>query len=226
MQTDWVKIRTDIYRDPKVLKMADHLMEFALRDSNVTRNVTRCATVGALVAIWGAIRQHGAPIALERASIDESETSSALLRGASLSHLDDIADLPGIGAAMESVGWVEVVGEDLEFPAFFGENNTDPKASQRSAAAERQRRYRERKREVLAKHRVDTRREFFLIEVELAVQAVINASLPDVCCCLSVTDSVNVLERRHHDILATAYPETPFEQRLEKCFVDLRNANK
>ncbi len=84
--------------------------------------------------------------------------------------LDDIADLPGIGAAMESVGWAFDSPEGLVFPRFFEDNNVDPEAAAKEKAAARQKRFRERQkqesdvnsdvtRDVTVTHREEKRRE-------------------------------------------------------------------
>ena len=70
MAGDWIKMRTDLYRDPKVSRICDHLMgsdsglaryvnQHLQRDMSVTRNVIRNVTVGALVAVWGVLRHRG-----------------------------------------------------------------------------------------------------------------------------------------------------------------------
>ena len=64
MSSDWIKMRTDIYRDPKICIIADLLLDKDSELSNyvnqnlqcnmsVTRNVMRNMAVGALVTIWG-----------------------------------------------------------------------------------------------------------------------------------------------------------------------------
>lgn len=141
MAADWIKMRTDLYRDPKVCLMADLLIakdselaryvsQIMQRDMTVTRNVTRNAVVGALVSIWGIARQRG-----ERVGDD------LVMQNCSPSVLDDIADLSGIGEAMEYVGWVNVADEGIVFPDFFRTYNIEPDTKN----AERQRRYREKK---------------------------------------------------------------------------------
>jgi hypothetical protein len=69
-----------------------------------------------------------------------------LLPGCTIKVLDDIADLPGIGKAMESVGWAKQTENDVVLPGFFNEFNSDPKQG-KSASAERQKKYRERKKQ-------------------------------------------------------------------------------
>jgi len=145
MAADWIKMRSDIYRDPKVSVIAESLMahdgelsryvsQMCQRDMTVTRNVMRNVTVGALVSIWGVMRQRG-----KRCDDD------LLCDGVSVAVLDDIADLPGIGAAMASAGWVVQDADGISFPNFFEGYNVDPAEKNASGNAERQRRYRERR---------------------------------------------------------------------------------
>lgn len=146
MAVDWIRMRTDLYRDPKVVMIADHLSRSGglldryvsqqmQCDMAITRNALRCATVGALVTVWGVTRHNG-----------KRNTDDLIVRGARLTVVDEIADLPGFGEAMASVGWVRETKEGLVFPNFFEEFNSDPTSVTRSSAAERQRRYRERQR--------------------------------------------------------------------------------
>lgn len=144
MAGDWIKMRVDLYRDPKVIVMADALMakdgELARyvnqnkqRDMTVTRNVMRNVTVGALVSIWGVARKQGKRI-----------DDALVLADCCVSVLDDIAELPGIGEAMEAAGWVAQTEDGLLFPRFFEEHNTDYE-EQKAKNRERQARYRAKK---------------------------------------------------------------------------------
>jgi hypothetical protein len=130
MSSDWIKMRTDIYRDPKISTMADVLIARGGGcNSNVTRNVMRNACVGALVSVWGVVRQRGKRIG-----------SDLRVTCANISALDDISDIEGFGAALESIGWVVQSDNDLVFPRFFDDYNAETGASKN---AERQRKYRE-----------------------------------------------------------------------------------
>jgi hypothetical protein len=142
VSSDWVKMRTDLYRDPKVSVIAAELMSpdgdlarFVSQncqcDMTVTRNVMRNVTVGALVSVWGVMRQRG-----------KRNDDDLVCQGVTVAVLDDIADLPGFGAAMQSAGWVAETGDGIKFPRFFEEFNVEPSASPNAI---RQRRYRERK---------------------------------------------------------------------------------
>jgi len=147
MAGDWVKMRSDLYRDPKVCVIADALMsdggalstsvnQIRQRDMCVTRNVMRNVTVGALVSVWGVMRQRG-----KRDDVD------LVCSGVSLSVIDDIADLPGFGDAMSLAGWASETAQGVVFPRFFEEYNIDPADISRKQNADRQRRFRERKKE-------------------------------------------------------------------------------
>lgn len=170
MASDWIKMRTDLYRDPKVCVIADLLMDpdgdlsryvnqHCQRDMTVTRNVMRNVTVGSLVSVWGVMRVRG-----------KCDGDDLVCNGVTTSVIDDIADLPGFGAAMVSVGWVVETPEGLVFPRFFEDYNVDPEASSKAKAAERQARYRERQkaksdassdvtRDVTVTHREEKSRE-------------------------------------------------------------------
>lgn len=170
MAGDWIKMRTDLYRDPKVCLIAEALLDpsgdlskFVSQhlqcDMAVTRNVMRNVTVGALVTVWGIMRLRG-----KRVGVD------LVCSKATVAILDDIAELPGFGQAMASVGWVAETDEGVVFPRFFDDYNVDPTDKKASSSAERQRRYRERvkansdvtsdvTRYVTVTHREEKRRE-------------------------------------------------------------------
>ena len=142
MACDWIKMRTDLYRDPKVIMIANHLMRSTFTDEiartlgrefHVTLNVTRNVTVGCLVSIWGVTRQQG-----------ERRGNDLFLMGVSIDVVDDICETPGFGEAMESVGWVIQEPFGLVFPGFFSEYNEEVKKTKSNA--ERQKDYRERKK--------------------------------------------------------------------------------
>ena len=142
---DWIKMRTDLYRDPKVIVIAEMLMakdsdlgryvsQNCQRDMTVTRNVTRNVTVGALVSVWGVTRHRG-----------KRDGDDLVMPGVTLDVIDDISDVPGFGRAMERVGWAVQTDKGVKFPRFFSEFNTDPSLDAKSSNAERQRRYREKR---------------------------------------------------------------------------------
>lgn len=151
MAGDWIKMRVWLARDPNVISMARHLAtdeSFALwatggnheslcdvlRDKSVTARVTESVTVTALLQIWGVTRRDGAP-----------DGDDLVLRNADLETLDRIAEVPGVGAAMASVGWVLVQQDySVRFPKLLP-HITSPEERKREQAAERKRRERDRK---------------------------------------------------------------------------------
>lgn len=135
-------MRTDLYRDPKVIRIAELLEEeegllaqYVNQNTQcnmrVTRNVTRNATVGSLLSIWGLVRHRG------------KRKRDDLIIKCTLEIVDQITEMPGFGDAMRQVGWIIKDGENLIFPNYYSEMNTEPGAQ---TNAERQRRYREKKR--------------------------------------------------------------------------------
>jgi hypothetical protein len=146
MSDDWIKMRTDLYRNPKICIIADFLMKADgklarhIEQNNgqkmgVMRNVMRNVTVGALVTLWGVTRRQGKRV-----------DDDLFIKYATLDVIDDISDLPGFGEAMECVGWAEQTGDGVIFPNFFCSHNVDPKEDFKEKAAERQRRFREKQR--------------------------------------------------------------------------------
>lgn len=147
MANDWIKMRVSLCTHPKVIAItamleADPEIGKALTSGAsgplrcyVTRNVTRDVTLASLLRVWGAANEH---------------TSDGVWTGILISDLDYIAEVPGFGEMMQSVGWA-IPGEDsegrptIELPNFL-ENNVPSKSEKRSKEAERQRKYRERKR--------------------------------------------------------------------------------
>lgn len=145
MAGDWIKMRSDLYRDPKVCMIADELgrpdgplanfvNQMCQRDMTVTRNVMRNVTVGALVSVWGVLRQRGKRVG-----------DDLVVSDATFVVVDDIADLPGFGKAMNAAGWLRESESAIEFPNFFEEYNVSPGEEQKKQNAERQKRWREKR---------------------------------------------------------------------------------
>lgn len=108
MAGDWIKMRTDISIDPRVIVMAETLRtkpEFQAWcfgqkcDIGVTQRAATCVVIAALLKVWGLARSQG--------KIVGDRDEDILLQPASLTTLDVIADLTGFGDAMQSVGWAE-----------------------------------------------------------------------------------------------------------------------
>lgn len=102
-------------------------------DEIVSRDVTRDVTIASLLRVWCACNEH---------------TSDGVWSGIEIDDLDQIAGVPGFGSAMEFVGWAIPDHENstITFPNFL-EYNAPAKNGGRSSGAERQRKYRERKKQ-------------------------------------------------------------------------------
>jgi len=146
---DWIRVRTALVHDPRVILMAEILTEQIVdpteESADVLHGVIRhnlsllCnAVIGALVSVWGFLRHRGA-----------RDGDDLTLPGANLLAVDDLARLPGFGEAMARAGWVIQTQKSLVFPQFFEKWNFDPARERvRAQNAERQRRHRERYRNV------------------------------------------------------------------------------
>lgn len=144
MAGDWIKMRPTLLTSPKVNGIARALesspnVSRALSTSFngamseiVTRNVMRNVTVASLLTVWGAANEH---------------TSDGIFRNADLADIDDMVGIPGFGEAMESVGWAEYdPDEDCVILPNFNEYNTCGRDRTKKNNAERQRRYRQKKK--------------------------------------------------------------------------------
>lgn len=147
MSGEWIKMRTSLLTNPKVNGIARILEESvpvtrALSTGYtgpmaeiVTRNVMRHVTVSSLLVIWGSANEH---------------TRDGVFINADLSDIDDMVGIPGFAFAMSCVGWLEFDEKTccVTLPN-FDEYNTS--GSERTAgaksAAQRQKEYRERKKQ-------------------------------------------------------------------------------
>jgi len=144
----WIKIRADLESDPRVHRMAAHIAKsapgyiltsqakdlFGSVTDTVTRNALRDVTVMGLSRVWFAANDH---------------TTDGVFLHADLSYLDDLAHIPGFGAAMQSVGYAlhDPEAHTVSLPRFV-EHNAPDKNGERSktAAARRQQRLRDKKK--------------------------------------------------------------------------------
>lgn len=155
MSAEWIKMRVWLAKDPKVVAMSDFLAtqrEFMdwvtdpvrrhCEDSvyeHVTRNVTVSVTVAALLQVWGVANESG-----------KVENDDLLLPHATVDGLDEICGIPCFGAAMAHVDWAiedqSIPGKAaVRFPKFLT-HNVPVEDRARNSNAERQRRFREAKR--------------------------------------------------------------------------------
>ncbi len=103
MAGDWIKMRSDLRRHPKVVRMASAL------------NADRLRVIGGLHAVW---------------SVFDEQTEDGLLGGYTLQAMDEEIGWPGFSAAMEAVEWLVVEpGEGLRAPEFSEHNGQSAKRS-------------------------------------------------------------------------------------------------
>ena len=144
----WIKLRDDLDTDPRVFAMAAKLRNSAINyiltshakdllgtvTEVVTRNVMRDVTLAGLSRVWFAANRH---------------TTDGVFRNATIEYLDTLAQVPGFGHAMESVGYAvhDVINSTVTLPR-FAEYNAPDKNGERSktAAARRQQRLRDRQK--------------------------------------------------------------------------------
>lgn len=141
MAGDWIKMRGALTEHPKVIAVSRALhsdREFrewltpggggVLNGQIISSDALRCVTCALLMRLWSRSREHG-----------EFIGDDLILRHSTIADLDQMAGAPGIGAAVQSVGWAvckeSQVGVTLPH---FKEYNVP------MTAAEKQKAYRER----------------------------------------------------------------------------------
>ncbi|MDN6885310.1 hypothetical protein QMO14_17020 [Variovorax sp. CAN2819] len=174
MAESWIKMRASLLTNPKVIRTARALLddaEFqewfgitlrhgASRHASQTvteRDETSVATVTVSVTDRHAQRHAvdvtivtrivvGASVPLW-SQANDCAGEDGFLEGAGLFEIDSMSGVPGLGRAMQAVGWIELLpnGEGLRF-SNFNEHNTVGKERSAGAktGADRSREYRER----------------------------------------------------------------------------------
>jgi hypothetical protein len=152
MAGDWIKMRVGLTTNPKVMRLAECLLDdekyldwaglaygvqgYPPSSEDESRNerhaalrVTRYVTVTALLRFWGYANEH-----------EKNEN----IVGIFPEDVDEIVGVPGFAHAIEVAGWaVFSPNGGLSLPG-FAEHNTS--AGARSSGADRQKRYRENRR--------------------------------------------------------------------------------
>ena len=100
MSGDWIKMRTDLLTDPRVVRISSALKADRLR------------TVGGLHAVW---------------SLFDTHSADGTLEGYSYDVIDDLIGWPGFCEALEKVGWVITTGESVVLPRFEEHNGRTAK---------------------------------------------------------------------------------------------------
>jgi hypothetical protein len=107
MAADWIKMRGNLWDDPRVAKLCD------LTDQ------PEAMVIGALYWLWAMANQH---------------TADGLLPGLTRRQLDRKTSLPGFGDAMVSIGWLEDGEDGLTICRFEDHNGTTTKKRIQTAA--------------------------------------------------------------------------------------------
>lgn len=110
MAGDWIKMRTDLFTHPKVVRITSALKADRLR------------TVGGLMSVWCLFDAH---------SIDGQ------LEGYDCATVDEMIGWQGFAEAMKAVGWLEETPEGLALPEF--ETHNGQSAKRRAQDADRKR---------------------------------------------------------------------------------------
>ena len=114
MAGDWIKMRSDLFTHPKVVRIASAVKTDTLR------------TVGGLMSVW---------------CLFDAHSTDGILDGYTPETLDDHLRCPGFAAAMTSVNWLKIIkdedGESLALPRFGTHNGQS--AKRRAQDADRKR---------------------------------------------------------------------------------------
>lgn len=100
MAGDWIKMRTDLFTHPKVVRISSALKADTLR------------TVGGLMSVW---------------CLFDAHSEDGRLEGYTVEALDAHLRWPGFAAAMIAVRWLEEDGESLVLPEFERHNGQSAK---------------------------------------------------------------------------------------------------
>jgi len=110
MAGDWIKMRSDLFTHPKVVRMASALKADRLR------------VVGGLMSVWCLFDAHSADGKIE---------------GYDFGTVDELLNWPGFATSMSAVNWLAQDGESLVLPDFDKHNGQS--AKRRAQDADRKR---------------------------------------------------------------------------------------
>lgn len=113
MAGDWIKMRTNLWDDPRVARLCD------LTDQG------EAAVIGGLYWLWATADEH---------------TEDGLLHGMTCKAIDRKTGVPGLGAALCAVGWLEEGPEGVRILGF--EEHNGASAKKRATTAKRVASYR------------------------------------------------------------------------------------
>ena len=100
MAGDWIKMNKSLPRDPRVVRISSALKADRLR------------TIGGLLSAW---------------CLADEQTEDGRLDAYTPELIDEMVGMPGLARAMESVGWLVIGPDFLEFPRFDEHNGKSAK---------------------------------------------------------------------------------------------------
>lgn len=100
MAGDWIKMRSNLWDDPRVSKVCD------------MTNQPEAMVIGGLYWLWAMADQH---------------TEDGVLCGLTLRQIDRKTGIEGFGDAMVAAGWLSTDGESVSIPNFEEHNGTSAK---------------------------------------------------------------------------------------------------
>lgn len=101
MAGDWIKMRSNLWDDPRVTRMVD------VTDSS------EAAVIGALYWLWATADQH---------------SSDGWMPGMTLRQIDRKTGVAGMGEALKAVGWIELAEDGITLSRFTEHNGTSAKS--------------------------------------------------------------------------------------------------
>lgn len=110
----WIKIRTNLLTDPRVVGMARAL------------GVTRQHVTGCLLAVWTLADAHAVSRSCHAESVTDSATEGFLARYTA-QDIDEAALQPGFATALVTIGWLIVYEDGVAFPEWDVHNGTSAK---------------------------------------------------------------------------------------------------
>ena len=107
MAGDWIKMRTDLYDDPRVIRLTSELCP-----KNVLHRSFRYDVLGRLLVTWSVANQH---------------TIDGRLEGYTPEILDGAVEMVGWTEALKHVGWMVIEPQALVIPEFEKHNGESAK---------------------------------------------------------------------------------------------------
>jgi len=109
--SSWIKIRTNLEVDPKVVRISSGLVR-KLSGSCPDHVLVMSATVGAIMRVW---------------SMADQFATDGVLKGMTCETLDLYVGIPGFAIEMVGVGWLVDMGDSLQLPNYQEHNGTTAK---------------------------------------------------------------------------------------------------